>query len=133
MRVSDIMTRVVFTTTRATTIHEAATVMSDRNVSALPAVDEHGRVVGVVSEIDCIRDRAARDPRSHLRTDPDPRPDPRRLVSSVMTTDVAKIRPEADLADVADLLVRRGVRARYRRPRSGGHRVSAGPGPNPAA
>lgn len=54
MKVQDIMTRDVITVGPETPVHDAARLMVDHGVSGLPVVDEHGRVVGVVSEGDLI-------------------------------------------------------------------------------
>ena len=54
MKVQDIMTRDVITVVPETPVHDAARLMVDHGVSGLPVVDEHSRVVGVVSEGDLI-------------------------------------------------------------------------------
>ncbi len=52
---ADVMTRDVITIGPKTTLRQAAQLMLDRAVSALPVVDEEGRVLGVVSEAELIR------------------------------------------------------------------------------
>jgi CBS domain-containing protein len=54
MQASDVMTRDVVTATPAMTVYEAAAKMLERRVSALPVVDEAGRLVGIVSEGDLL-------------------------------------------------------------------------------
>src|SRR3954471_6897092 len=55
MRAHQIMTRSVVTVTPETTIREAANIMLQRHVSALPVLDCAGKLVGIVSEGDFIR------------------------------------------------------------------------------
>ena len=55
MRAHQVMTRSVATVTPDTTILEAANVMLQRHVSALPVLDRGSKLVGIVSEGDFIR------------------------------------------------------------------------------
>ena len=55
MRAHQIMTRSVVTVTPETNILEAADIMLQRHVSALPVLDPAGKLVGIVSEGDFIR------------------------------------------------------------------------------
>ena len=54
MRVAEVMTTEVLTVTPETTLKEVATLLGARGISGAPVVDEHGRVVGVVSEADVL-------------------------------------------------------------------------------
>lgn len=54
MRAQDIMTRDTITVTPSTGVREAARLMVGHGISGLPVVDEHGEVVGIVSEGDLI-------------------------------------------------------------------------------
>jgi CBS domain-containing protein len=54
-KVSDVMTTDVVTVTEDTPFKEMAKVIADRGVSALPVLDTHGRVTGIVSEVDLLR------------------------------------------------------------------------------
>ena len=55
MRAHQVMTKSVVTVTPETTILEAASIMLQRHVSALPVLDPAGKLVGIVSEGDFIR------------------------------------------------------------------------------
>lgn len=55
MRAHQVMTKSVVTVTPETTILEAANIMLQRHVSALPVLDPAGKLVGIVSEGDFIR------------------------------------------------------------------------------
>lgn len=54
MRVSDVMTAEVATTTTDTPLREAASTLADRRISGMPVVADDGSVLGVVSEADVL-------------------------------------------------------------------------------
>lgn len=64
MRVGDVMTRSVVSTTPQTTISDAATVLAGQGFTLLPVVEEDDRLVGVLTEADVVRGRIPPDPRS---------------------------------------------------------------------
>jgi len=55
MHARDVMTTKLITISETTTAQEAARVMTENDVSALPVVDEQGHLVGVLSEADLLR------------------------------------------------------------------------------
>ena len=57
MRAHQIMTRPVITVTPETTIVEAANTMLQKHVSGLPVVDATGKLVGIVSIGDVVKNR----------------------------------------------------------------------------
>ena len=60
--VKDVMTTEVVAVRRETTFKEMAAVLRRYRVSALPVVDDAGRVIGVVSEADLLAKEALADP-----------------------------------------------------------------------
>jgi CBS-domain-containing membrane protein len=60
--VKDLMTTEVVAVRRETTFKEVAAVLRRYRVSALPVVDDAGRVLGVVSEADLLAKEALADP-----------------------------------------------------------------------
>jgi len=60
--VKDVMTTEVVAVRRETTFKEMAAVLRRYRVSALPVVDDAGRVLGVVSEADLLAKEALSDP-----------------------------------------------------------------------
>jgi len=56
MKVKDFMTCQVVTVTPETSTLDAARLMLDHKISGLPVVSDGGRVVGIVSEHDLLRD-----------------------------------------------------------------------------
>jgi CBS-domain-containing membrane protein len=58
---ADAMTAPVVTIRRSRPVHEAAAMMLDRRVNRLPVVDEHNRLVGIVTRADLVRAFARTD------------------------------------------------------------------------
>lgn len=55
MQAADVMTVDLVTAGPKMTVREAATLMLDRGVSALPVLDENERLIGIISEGDLLR------------------------------------------------------------------------------
>jgi CBS domain-containing protein len=120
MKASDIMTRSVVTVTPETSIADAARSMVLRHLSGLPVVGRDGAVVGILTEGDLLRraetGTASRHPRwVELLLGPGRLADEftrthARKVGEVMTTDVASVASETDLADLVQLMNKRGIK-----------------------
>jgi CBS domain-containing protein len=95
------MARRLVTLAPRTDIHEAMRTLLKRRISGAPVVDDDGRLVGVLSEKDCLRVLTAEAydgvPLGH--------------VSDYMTKDPHAITPEAGLVDI----VGRFLSSAYRR------------------
>jgi CBS domain-containing protein len=100
----------VITGRTGTPVKEAAALLAEHAITALPVLDEDDRLVGMVSEADVLANRVAHDPRSHLRRD-EGHPDAAHSVGEVMTTPVVAMAAGADTADVADLMLQYDVRS----------------------
>lgn len=112
MLIREIMSSPAVTVSWASSVAHAAGIMRDHGFTALPVIDEDGRLVGIVSEADILDGRVPPDPR---RPRPDRRPDPARrrrgdTVADVMTTPVESLTPGADAADAADIMLDEGIR-----------------------
>ena len=88
MRASDFMTTAVLTTTPSESVKAATRQLLERRIAAMPVVDDDGRLVGIVSEVDVLRERVPADPPTHVRTEEPPRTSLPRTVADVMTRDV---------------------------------------------
>jgi CBS domain-containing protein len=109
MRVRDIMTQPVFTVRPTDPIEGAAALVADRRITAAPVVDGDGRLVGMVSEGDLLRDRVPEDPTAHMRpVAAHHRP---RVVSEVMTREVLTAWLDEDVSDVARTMLVHDVRS----------------------
>lgn len=112
--VADVLTREVTSVGRDAGFKEIVRLMRERVVSALPVLDEEGRVVGVVSEADLLPKEEFRD------SDPDRFTQRRRLADlakaggltagELMTSPALTTRPDATLAQAARTLARARVK-----------------------
>ncbi|WP_086664502.1 CBS domain-containing protein [Lentzea kentuckyensis] len=111
MRTRDVMTTDVVVVFPDMAARDAARLLAERGFTALPVVDTSGALVGVVGEAELLRDRLPQDPRQLVHGEPAaPRNTPANLVGEVMTKPVTATR-STDLAEVADLMLRHGVRS----------------------
>lgn len=111
MRAADFMTAEVVTVTPATSVAEATRTVVRRRVAALPVVDDDGRLVGIVSELDLLRERVAADPRAHLVPPDEPSGPAPRTVDQVMTREVYALPESSDAAAFAALMAETGVKS----------------------
>src|SRR3974377_1236755 len=54
MKARDVMTLAVFTVKPTTSIKDVACLFMERRISAVPVVDDQGKIVGIVSEGDLV-------------------------------------------------------------------------------
>jgi CBS domain-containing protein len=106
VQVKEVMSRQVVVVGPDTPVKHAAEVMTGRGFAALPVVDDHNRLIGIVAEADVLRDRIPADPRLHLRRETEHSDAARpRDVGGVMTTAVRAVEASTDVSDVARLFV----------------------------
>lgn len=111
MRAEEIMTTDLITTVPETSVLDATRLVLRHRVAALPVLDRDGELVGIVSELDLMRHRVQADPRAHLLpVPPDSGPVPH-TVADVMTVAVQAVPLGTDVADVAEVFTRTGVRS----------------------
>ena len=121
MQVREIMTTEVVTVRRDTSVNDIAKLMSERDISGIPVVDESNHVVGFVTELDMIvRNTRLELPAFiqilDLARIPLERPGHYRdrlrhmlgaQAADIMTEQVITISPEAEVQDLAELMVKR--------------------------
>jgi CBS domain-containing protein/mannitol/fructose-specific phosphotransferase system IIA component (Ntr-type) len=109
LTVREMMTERPHTTRADTPVKEAAREMVRWRVSALPVVEVDGRLVGMLSSRDLVRDLLG----SYLQGGEAGRPAPtkvsRRTVRDVMTRQVLCVSPDEPLAEVASLMTNKDV------------------------
>jgi len=110
MRVGDVMTRSVVSTTPQTTISDAATVLAGQGFTLLPVVEEDDRLVGVLTEADVVRGRIPPDPRSGAWQG-NQAGSPPATVGDVMSSPPLTTHPHTDAADLAAMMIDRGLRS----------------------
>lgn len=117
MNVADVMTQPVLSVTARTTLRDAAAVMATHGVSGLPVVDDHDRVVGVVSESDVLAKQRTPRPRRAGLAGRAARARQGALaakasavtVADAMTTPAVTVEADVPVASAASLLLEREV------------------------
>lgn len=99
MQAQDVMNRAVITVRPHMPVDAAATLLVACGVTSAPVVTAEGVVRGMVSEADLLRARPVDDAARQETT------------ADVMTPQPVTVRPTDELADVAALLLDRGIRA----------------------
>lgn len=87
----DVMTRSVITATPVTRVEEVAAKLVRHRITGLPVLDEHGSVVGMVSDFDLIGKRGL-------------------VVEEIMSTEVISVSPDTDLDEIGRILTSRHIR-----------------------
>ncbi|MBV9163519.1 MAG: CBS domain-containing protein [Pseudonocardiales bacterium] len=111
MRVSDIMTRSVVTTTPRAPVKDAAVVLAGHGVTLLPVVEEGDRLVGVLTEADVVRGRIPPDPRRGAWHGSQAGPPPPATVGDVMSSPPLTAHPHTDAAELATMMIDRRLRS----------------------
>lgn len=114
MNAAEIMTSNVITIAPDASVRDLARVLLTKRISAVPVIDDRGRLVGIVSKGDLHRcAEAATEPSWSLSAETSAAPDIRpleflrphaRKVGDIMTRDVVTARPDTPLAEIAALL-----------------------------
>jgi CBS domain-containing protein len=111
MWVSDVMTSPVVSVSPATTVRTALRLLDEHKVTSLPVVDVYGKVVGVVSEADLVRESVLPDQRSHMIWQELPQHPPAKCVADVMTKHPVTVHAGDDLANAVELLTTTAVKS----------------------
>lgn len=113
MLVHEVMSTNPVTARADTPVKEALAMLAEHRVTSLPVVNADGKIRGVVSEADLIRDLLVRDPRAHeiLPTDDSDVRVRTRVVDDVMSTHAVTVRPDTDLVEAVDLLTSTTVKS----------------------
>ena len=99
----EIMTRKLVTLRPETRVVDAAALLLKHGISGAPVVDEDGRLLGLLSEYDCLRAVASADYEMDAH-------DTIAVVAELMTRDCVTIGPEMDLFAIAHEFVERRMR-----------------------
>jgi CBS domain-containing protein len=118
LRVEDFMTRRVVTVTPDTPILAAARLMLENHISGLPVVDVSARVVGILSEVDLLREdgkSADGSPWLQMVAGTDgPTRDPVQLgarkVDEIMSREPVTVAPDASIAQACRLLAQHRIK-----------------------
>jgi CBS domain-containing protein len=89
--VAAMMTKAVITTSPETSVAEVASLLHHNHITGMPVVDDHQRVVGVVSEMDVVRKQGA-------------------TAGEIMTGTPRTVEEDVPLAEVAEVLMTERIR-----------------------
>jgi CBS domain-containing protein len=101
MHAKDIMSQPAYTVRADEPVECAVALLEREQVTAVPVVDEQGILVGSISELDLLR-------QGTTAAAPDPDEPPRRVAEVMSGLPVAGW-PDAEVADIARLMVEQGV------------------------
>jgi CBS domain-containing protein len=110
MKVTTIMSSPVFTVPPEAPVKEAARLLIEHSISALPVVDASGKLVGIVSEADLLPMETRPDPRTQATPIPPTSGSSPRRVSDVMTRTVISINSESEVSQAARLMIEADVK-----------------------
>jgi CBS domain-containing protein len=107
--VEDVMVRKVLTARPDTSLQTVAELMLENGISGMPVVDEDGRLVGMVSKTDLVRQQLGEDAGSTVRLPSGHHLVDGTTVEEVMTRQVLSVRPGSSLSEAAQIMVNEGV------------------------
>jgi len=120
MQAKDIMTETLFWVASTATVYEAAKLLVNSRVSALPVVDENGAMVGILSEADILKGplMAAKEvatetigrPANNAYADASIAQAKALKVTDAMTRGVVAAHETASLREIADLMLKHKIK-----------------------
>lgn len=111
MLVRDAMTRNVVTVSPEATLKVAAALLADHAITSMPVVDDTGRLIGVVSEADVVRESLVVDQGVHLLVETFSKAPAASCVAEAMTALPVTVHPDTDLAEAAQLMTESTVKS----------------------
>lgn len=104
------MSRQVISVGPETPVKEAARLLVDNEISAMPVLDSNRRLVGIVSEADLMRIQTRPDPRSQaMPVSPSAGTSPK-TVSEVMTRTVRSLQVDNEVSQAARAMLDAGIK-----------------------
>lgn len=99
LKIKDVMTNPAVCVNKNDTIINAAKIMQEHNIGAIPVVDDNNNLVGIVTDRDIIIRNIARelDPKDHK-------------VSEIMTTNVKTVTPDTYVDEALEIMSEDQVR-----------------------
>lgn len=110
MKVTTVMSSPVITVPPEAPVKEAARLLIEHSISALPVVDETGMLVGIVSEADLLPIETRPDPRTQAMPIPPTAGSAPRRVSDVMTRKVVTIATDSEISQAARTMIEADVK-----------------------
>jgi CBS domain-containing protein len=104
MLVREVMTSPAITVLESAAVKDAIQLLERHSIAAMPVVDDSGRLVGVVSEADVIREMVVPDQRAHERPIRLTAPPFHSRVADIMSNHALTVTSETELAQAAELM-----------------------------
>jgi CBS domain-containing protein len=111
MLVRDVMTSPAVTAHPDLPLKRVAQLLDEHAVTALPVVDDGGRIVGVISEADVVLEALPRDPRAHANPHHLGRSPHFARAADVMNHHPITVRPDTDLVEATELMTSRTIKS----------------------
>jgi CBS-domain-containing membrane protein len=121
---ADVMTKEVITVGKTTTIRELAELFATHRISSAPVVDDHGDLVGIVTESDLVeQDKNLHIPtvislfdwviylESEKKFERELKKMTGQTVADIFNTEVITVAPSTPVSDLADLMSSKGIHA----------------------
>ncbi len=110
MKVNEVMTAPVITVRPEAPVKEAARLLVEHEISALPVLDAGGELVGIVSEADLLPIETRPDPRTQATPIPPTAGSAPPYVADVMTRQVVTIESGGEVSEAARLMIEADVK-----------------------
>ena len=111
MFVHEVMSGLPVTVRRETTVKEAMRLLDEHEITSMPVIDAEGRILGVVSEADLLRDSVPHDARGHVNLRAEEELEPAATVDEVMSRHPMVVHEHTDLADAVELMTTTAVKS----------------------
>jgi CBS domain-containing protein len=111
MLVRDVMTVDPITVTPETGVKSALTRLAHLGITSMPVVDTQGRLCGILSEADLIREAVGADPRAQQRPITIHPVSAPQTVEEVYTRSAVAVRPDDDVASAVDVMSDKGFKS----------------------
>jgi CBS domain-containing protein len=110
MRVTEVMSRPVITIAPDASVKDAARLLVQHSISAVPVVDSSGKLVGIVSEADLLSMETRPDPRRQATVLPPTAGSSPLLVTDVMTRKVVTVPNKSEVSQAARIMIESDVK-----------------------
>jgi CBS domain-containing protein len=111
MLVREVMSNGAITVPLGTPVKSALATLARAGITSLPVVNDAGKLCGIVSEADLIRDGVCSDVRKHEIRQEYVAVDRPAHVDDVMTPHVLTVDPDTDLAEAIELMTSTGAKS----------------------
>ena len=111
MLVREVMSNESITVPLGTTVKAALATLASAGITSLPVVSSGGKLRGIVSEADLIRDAVGPDARRHEIPRGEQSVDHPSCVDEVMTRYVVAVGPDTDLAEAVEVMTSTAVKS----------------------